>query len=187
VAKGVVNSTLTANTGSPTSTRNTLDLNGLHLLPWSNWFYTGLGNFLQSSEQEIQLQSNVAGGIGRYLKKTNRSTILVAGGLGWQNTAYSQTLQSQPGQNVLGGMALTEMKFFRFDKTDLTIDAAAFPALTQPGRVYFNTTATYYVKIFGKVDWNLSFYGNWDNEPPPHFSGSNYGTTSGLSYSFGNR
>ncbi|HEY4011107.1 MAG TPA: DUF481 domain-containing protein, partial [Acidobacteriaceae bacterium] len=187
VLKGNINSTLTSSTGTKASTRNALDLTGLHLLPWNQWFYTGLGSFLQSSEQEIQLQSNFAGGIGRYLKNTNRSTILVAGGLGWQNTTYSQTIQSQPAQNVLGGMALTEMKFFRFDKTDLTIDAFAFPGLTQPGRIYFNTTATYYVKIFSKIDWNISFYGNWDNKPPTHLSGSNYGTTSGLSYSFGNR
>jgi hypothetical protein len=34
---------------------------------------------------------------------------------------------------------------------------------------------------------NFSFYGNLDNQPPQGFSGSDYGTSSGISYSFGNR
>jgi hypothetical protein len=59
------------------------------------------------------------------------------------------------------------------------------PALSDPGRVRFNTNLTYYVKLFGKVDWNVSFYGNWDTQPPPGLSSSDYGTSSGLSWSFG--
>ena len=31
------------------------------------------------------------------------------------------------------------------------------------------------------------FYGNWDNQPSPTLSGSDYGTSSGLSWTFGNR
>jgi putative salt-induced outer membrane protein YdiY len=187
VASAALNSTLTANSGVQASTRNSLDLTARRLLPWNNWFYTGLGDFLQSSEQQIKLQENLGGGIGRYLKNTNRSTILVAGGLGWQNITYSEAIQSQAPQSVLAGFAFAQMKFFRFDRTNLTIDVSAFPALTQPGRIYAIANAAYYVKIFRKIDWNISFYGNWDNAPPPNLSGSNYGTTSGLSYSFGNR
>jgi hypothetical protein len=55
----------------------------------NNWFCTGVSSFLQSSEQEIDLQSNLGGGIGRYQKNTNHSTIAVMGGVGWQNTKYS--------------------------------------------------------------------------------------------------
>ena len=187
VASAALNSTLTGNSGVPASTRNSLDLTARRLLPWNNWFYMGLGDFLQSSEQEIQLQENFGGGIGRYLKNTARSTLLVGGGLGWQNIAYSETIQPQTNQSVLAGLAFAQMKFFRFDRTNLTIDASAFPALTQPGRIYSIANATYYVKLFGKIDWNISFYGNWDNQPPRNLSGSNYGTTSGLSYSFGDR
>jgi hypothetical protein len=42
------------------------------------------------------------------------------------------------------------------------------------------------VKIFGDISWNFSFYGNWDNRPPIGLSGSDYGSTSGISWSFGN-
>jgi hypothetical protein len=51
--------------------------------------------------------------------------------------------------------------------------------------VRFDTNLAYYVKLFGKVDWNVSFYGNWDTQPPSGLSSSDYGASSGLSWSFG--
>jgi hypothetical protein len=186
-ARAGVSSTLSSNTGSTVSTRNSVSLGGFRLSRWNNWFYSGIGNFLQSSSQDIRLQSNIGMGIGRYLKNTNRATIWVLGGLAWQNTKYSQPVQSQTPQNVAAAMSSAHVQLFKFKKTNLTIDAFAFPALSQPGRVYFNTDAAYYVKLFGSVDWNISFYGNWDNQPPSHLSGSDYGTSSGITYTFGNK
>ncbi|HTV04169.1 MAG TPA: DUF481 domain-containing protein [Acidobacteriaceae bacterium] len=181
------NSTLAGSTGATTSTRNNGTFYVRRLLRWNNWFYTGVGDFLQSSEQGIALQSNVGGGIGRFLKNTNRSMIALVGGLAWQNTRYSQSGGIQETQNTTAALAGAEMQFFKFNKTNLTVSASAFPALSEPGRVYVNTNATYYVKFFGNFTWNLSFYGNWDNEPPLHFEGSNYGTSSGLGWTFGNK
>ena len=179
-------STLSSSKGTESAaTRNQLNLSGQRLLRWNNWFYTGVGSFLQSSEQDIRLQSNIGGGIGRYLKNTNRSTIALIGGLAWQATNYSQALGPVPRQNVAAAMVGGEMKFFKFNKTNLDITATAFPALSEPGRIYVNTNATYYIKITGDLSWNVSFYGNWDNQPPPHLSGSDYGTSSGLSFTFG--
>jgi len=44
------NSTLSASTGASTSTRNQVDVLALHLMRWNNWFYEGVGTYLQSSE-----------------------------------------------------------------------------------------------------------------------------------------
>jgi hypothetical protein len=179
-------SNLSSNSGSTVSTRNSLGLDYLRLLRWNNWYYTGLGGFRQSSEQEIDLQTSLGGGIGRYLKNTNRATISVSGGLGWQNTRYSQNVALHGSQNVVGALISARMKLFKFDKTNLTITGTAFPALSDPGRIFLDTNATYFVKIFGDLTWNVSFYGNWDNRPPPNFSGSDYGSSSGLGWTFGN-
>ena len=180
------NSSLSSSSGAESAaTRNQLTVTGMHLLPWKNYFYLGLGSFLQSSEQDIRLQSTVGGGIGRYLKNTNHATIAIIGGLAWQGTNYKPLTQPVPTQNLAAVLIGTEMKFFRFNKTNLSVTATAFPAITEPGRVFFNTNATYYIKITGDLSWNVSFYGNWDNQPPPHLSGSDYGTSSGLSFTFG--
>ena len=187
VAGGSYNSSLASSTGSTVSTRNALDLYVARLLRWDNWFYAGVADFLQSSEQGIDFRTNLGGGVGRYLKNTNRANIWVLGGLAWQNTRYSQSLGEQGTQNVGAALISAQAKFFVFNKTNLTINGYILPALTQPGRVYTNTTVTYYVKLFGGLNWNVSFYGNWDNQPPQHFSGSDYGTSSGLGWTFGNR
>ncbi len=177
-------SNLSSSSGVTASTRNEITPTARHLLPWNNWFYAGVGDFLQSSVQGIQLQTSVGAGIGRYLKNTNRATISVLGGFAWQNTEYNQSSLSGT-QNLAAGMLAAEVRLFRFNKTNLDFAGVLFPVLTDPGRVKFNMNTTYYIKITSDLSWNISFYGNWDNQPPPHFSGSDYGTSSGLSWTFG--
>lgn len=57
--------------------------------------------------------------------------------------------------------------------------------LSEPGRMKFNVKATYYLKVTGNLSWNVSFCGNWDNRLPARFSRGDYGSTSGLSWTFG--
>jgi hypothetical protein len=136
--------------------------------------------------QKISRQTTLGGGIGGFLKNTNRTRVTVLGGLGWQNTKYSQST-TQARQNLAAALIGAELNFFIFKKTRLEANAVLLPALTEPGRVHFTTNESYYLKVFGDISWNLSFYGNWDNEPPPRFPGTDYGTSSGLSWTFGNR
>lgn len=180
------NSTLAGSTGANTSTRNDASIYARHLLRWNNWFYTGLGGFLQSSEQNIQLQSNLGGGVGRYVKNTNRAVISLSSGLAWQNTRYSQFPIPQESQNLATFLVASEVEIFKFDKTNLTVQGSVFPAISEPGRVFANTNMTYYIKFFGNFTWNSSFYGNWDSRPPTHLSGSDYGASSGIGWTFGN-
>ena len=144
-----------------------------------------VADFLQSSEQGISLQSTLGGGVGRYFKNTNRASISLIGGAAWQNTNYQQAIVPGSKQNLIAALFYAEAKFFRFSKSNFDATATLLPALSDPGRVRFGTNATYYFKIFSDLKWNVSFYGNWDNRPPPGFSGSDYGTSSGLSWTFG--
>jgi hypothetical protein len=182
-----LSSTLSGSGGKATSTRNNPSLYFRRLLPMDHWFYTGVGSFLQSSEQSIHLQSNIGGGIGRYLKNTNHATVALVGGVAWQNTRYDPSAVQQTNQNVAAAMIVADVELFKFDKTNLTITSAVFPAISQPGRVFTDINATYYIKFFSNFTWNLSFYGNWDNRPPGGFSGSDYGTSSGFGWTFGNK
>jgi hypothetical protein len=181
------NSSLASSNNASPATRNQGDLGSLRLLPWNNWFYSGRASFLQSSVQDINLQTTVNGGIGRYFVNNNRAKFDIASGLAWQNTNYSQENNTQSSQNVGAFFVSTHLKVFIFKKTNLDLFAIALPAITQPGRVRADMTAAYYIKLFSKLSWNVSFYGDWDNQPPPGLSGSDYGTSSGLSWTFGDR
>ena len=180
-------SSFSSNTGTSAVTRNESQLTGQRLLRWNNWYYAGLLDFLQSSEQGIQLQSTFGGGIGRYLKNTNNTMISVYGGIAWQNIAYHERLVAAPNQQVTSALIVGKISLFRFDKTNLDVVTTVLPSLSDPGRIHTNLNVAYYIKLWSKFTWNVSFYGNWDNQPPPGFSSSDYGTSSGLTYRFGNR
>ena len=184
-AQASLSSTLSSSSGTSASTRNLLNFGSSHLLPWNEYFYAGLGSFLQSSAQGITLQTTIGGGLGRYFKNTNQSKISVLGGLAWQSTKYQPSVVPLGTQNLAAAVIAANFSFFRFSKTNLTATATLFPDLTQPGRVQFTTNTTYYVKLVGNLSWNVSFYGNWDNRPPAGFSGSDYGSSSGLNWTFG--
>ena len=186
-AQASFNSNLSSSSAAPVSTRNQLGFSALRLLRWNNYFYSGVASFLQSSEQGIGLQTNLGGGVGRYFKNTNRARISVLGGFALQRTTYKESDASLGGQNVAAAMIGAEVKVFKFKKTNLNINAVLFPAISEPGRVYFRTNESYYIKLFSNLSWNLSFYGNWDNRPPAGLSGSDYGSSTGLSWTFGNR
>ena len=190
-AEANFSSNFSSSTGSSATTRNELDLGAFHLLPWRQYFYGGLASFLQSSEQGIQRQTNLGGGIGRYLKNNNHFKLSVLGGLAWQNTSYQQSFAQStvggPRQNVAAAMITANLKLSTFKKTNLSVMTSVFPALSQPGRIFVNTNATYYIKLFGNLSWNFSLYGDWDNRAPRALPGSDYGTSSGVTWTFGNR
>jgi hypothetical protein len=183
-AAGSFNSTLADSTGSSVSTRNQVDLDAFRLLRSKNWFYEGLGIFLHSSEQGIGRQVTAGGAIGRYLKNTNRTRISVFAGFAGQNTDYQTDI---PQQNTASAVIAAKAQFFRFNKTNGNITAVLLPAIGEPARVKLNMNATYYIKLIGNLSWNASFYGNWDSRPPEGLSGSDYGSSSGLSWTFGNK
>jgi Protein of unknown function, DUF481 len=137
--------------------------------------------------QEIDLQTTLGGGIGRYLKNTNRASIYVFGALGWQNVNYGKNIVDQGPPNTAVGFVASEFKAFRFKKTNVDLTASLIPAISDAGRVHFNSNAVYYIKVLGNLSWNVSFYGSWDNRPPPTLPKSDYGTSSGLSWTFDNR
>ena len=180
------NSNLASSTGAETSTRNQFDLGVHHMLRKTNYFVGGIASYLQSSVQGIDRQTSLGVGLGRYFKNTNRFRFWVLGGAGWQKTRYEPSNVDLPPQNVSVALVSSNLEAFAFKKTRLDISSTVFPALgSQKGRAYYKANATYYIKLFGKVDWNLSFYGNWDTRPPPTFSGSDYGSSTGLSWTFG--
>jgi hypothetical protein len=186
-ARAQYNSNLSSTSGAPTTTRNQVDLSLARFLRNERYFYTGTAEFLQSSVQGIELQTNLGLSLGVFLKNTNRMRFAALAGLGYQKTHFVSP-DSEPNiTNATVGILSSRLEMFRFKKMRLDLSGSVFPALRGSDRVFSKTNATYYLKIFGKVDWNFSFYGSWDTQPPPLFQGSDYGTSTGLSWSFGNR
>jgi hypothetical protein len=185
-ASGTISSTLSASSGVKTSTRNQVNFGALRMLRRSNWFYSGLGGFLQSSQQSIQLQTSLGAGLGRYITNSHRSRISVIGGFAWQGTKYAGDNASFGEHKLVAGYAAAGVQIFRFKKTTLDLAVSTFPAISELGRVRTYVNSTYKIQVINNLWWNFTFYGNWDNKPPAGLSGSDYGTSSGLTYTFSN-
>ena len=179
-------SNLSSSTGATTATRNQIDMSLYRYLRWSNYYYAGYGGILQSSVQGIRPQTSLGFGLGKYLKNSNRFRLAAMAGMGWQRTRYI-TDESSSTQNIAVALLSSNMQFFAFKKTRLSVDGSVAPTVSQGGRYFSKLNAAYYLKLFGKVDWNMSFYGNWDSQPPATLSSSDYGTSMGLSWNFGAR
>ena len=111
----------------------------------------------------------------------------VAGGIVYQSTAYESSVTTATSEEMVGAMLLGTYNFVRFKRMSLTAKADVIPSFTDLGRFYFNANASYFLKLFGTINWNLSLYGNWDTQPPSGTSGNDYGVNSGLSWTFGNQ
>lgn len=184
--KATLGSSLSSSSGSSSSKRNDLTIRLMRMLRWNKFFYAGQAGFLQSSEQGISLQSNLSGGIGYHFKNSNRLRFSVLAGAGWQRTRYNGTA-SPTTQNAAAGFLSTELRFFKFKKTTFGLEATLLPSISEPGRFHFRLNQSYYLKIVSDLSWNISFYGDWDSRPPRGFSGSDYGTSTGIGWTFGNK
>lgn len=185
--KAAINSNLSSSANSDVSTRNSINFQTTRLLPRNNLFVTGSVGLLESSEQGIGFQTNLGGGIGYFFKNTNRTKIALIGGAGWQRTNYTGSGVARNTQNATAALIATDIQFLRFKKTNFNLDAALLPSISEPGRLYFRLNQSYSVRLYRNLSWNISFYGNWDSRPPIGLSGSDYGTTTGLGWKFGNR
>jgi len=184
--KARYSSNLSSSTGVDASTRNQFDVTGYRVSKRKNVFYASSGGLLQSSVQGIDNQLTVAGGLGMFLKNTTRKRLTVTGALAGQRTLYSSSFSQNEDQLIIGALFGSTLDIFQFKRTHLTVTGNVLPALNDMGRVFGRLNASYYLKLFRKLDLNFSFYGNWDNDPPEGFSKSDYGTSTGLSISFGN-
>src|SRR6202008_2155975 len=105
--------------------------------------------------QEIQRQTILGIGVGRYLKNSNRVRLSIQGGLGWQRTNYMPTFEQQRFQNIAVAIVGPSLEVFSFKKTRLNFNAYVLPALNQRGRTFSRVNTSYYIKLFSKIDWNL--------------------------------
>lgn len=178
-------STLSKSSGVPAATRNQSRLAARRLIGGRRkWYYAGAGEFLQSSQQGINLQTTLGAGIGKYIKDTNSARLSVTGGLAWQSTQYDLETELQSPPNAVAGYMAGDLHLFQFKKTSWDITASVLPVLTEAGRVRTYVNTSYAIQIVTNLWFKISIYGNWDNRPPANFSGSDYGTSSGISWTF---
>ena len=129
------------------------------------WFYYGFGDFLNSDQQQLSLRTTLGGAIGRWLARTNRVTLNVAGGAAWNRERYRREGESLLSLNSPELAAGLDFAFFLFDSTRIETSLLVFPSLqTKRTRMDFN--ADLYLDLWGDWYWRIGLFDNFDSAPP---------------------
>lgn len=163
--------------------RNSLTISSQYFVS-RNWFIPAIAQFQSSSEQALDLRTSFGGGIGRYLKRTNRTVMFVTGGLVGTRERYDPTRTDQPKRSSLEAVAGVGYTTFRFDKTRFDTTFLVFPSLSDSGHYRTDLRTNVRFNIVGDLYWTANLYANYDNRPPMGTSAGDYGLTTGIGWSF---
>lgn len=148
----------------------------------NRWFWIVGAGLNRNDELGIELRSLGGGGFGRVLMKNNSKKWTLAGGL----AASRERRAGEFGQSQIEGMLVSNFSLFYFSptKSDISLDLAIFPGITESSRLRGNFDVKMRWEIVKDFTWNLTYYLTWDNQPPAGAATEDMGITTSLGYTF---
>jgi hypothetical protein len=170
------NSIVTAT--SDTSTTENVDLS------WNTsrfylykWFLNGFIGGQRNTGLGLNLRLLIGAGGGKDIYRTNTNVLSGAGGL----QVTQEWNQDEAGSTTnLEGLLVARHKKFQYDdpEIDWTTTVKLYPGITTWGRVRLNFNTNLRWEIFNDFFWKLTFYDNFDSQPPSENAAKNdYGIT----------
>jgi len=145
-----------------------------------NSFVLGLGDFLHSSQQELNLRTTLGGGYGRFWIRTNQNVLRWITG-----TVYThEDFVGHPSDENIEGLLGLQYQLFHFDRYNLQSQVLVFPGLSDYGRVRITTKNAFTVKLVNNFHTELSFWDNFDSRPPVTSKRNELGISSSLGWTF---
>jgi hypothetical protein len=141
------------------------------------WFLNGFVGAQRNTELGLNLRLLIGAGGGKDIFRTNTNLLSGAGGL----QITQEWNQDQAGSTTsLEGILFIRHRKFQYDdpEIDLSTNLWVYPSFTTWGRyrVNFNTNVKW--EIFEDFFWRLTFYDNYDSQPPTEGAAKNdYGIT----------
>ena len=167
----------------PESNRTSAKLGYSYYLP-NRWvaLWQGIGE--QNRDLGYDLRATGTAGIGRHLKRTNRSMLDAMGGVA---VGRERPLDGPTTTNVEGLLGVNG-SFFTYDypKTDITFTLATFPSFSDWGRVRVDFDTRFKRELYHDLYLAFSVYDAYDSRPPTEGADSNdVGVTLSIGWSFG--
>lgn len=147
-------------------------------------FWVGMTSVERNEQTGIEARALVGGGYGSFLLQTSSSEVAALVGIA---TTREWATGVADDQASLEGVLGADWRIFDFatPKTNLTARAVIYPSLTESGRYRTDASVSLRREIVSDFFLDLSFYHNYDSEPPDEFAAtSDYGVTTSLGYSF---
>jgi putative salt-induced outer membrane protein YdiY len=146
------------------------------------YFWTAIGAFERNEELGLDLRSLLGGTGGRSLVQTDKTHFRVDGGL----AISSENRTGGKTQDSLEGVIRSSFDYFILSTpmTRLSADVSIFPGITESGRIRVNTNVKLRNEFVTDFFWDLSFYSNYDNQPPKGADETDYGVVTSLGAAF---
>ena len=148
-----------------------------------NSFLLGLGDFLHSSQQNLDLRTTIGGGYGRYWIRTNKSQLRWITGTVFTHENF-QSATSQPVKDNIEALIGAQYQTYQFDRYNLQSQVLVYPGLSDAGRIRATTKTTFTVKLTNNFYSDISFWDNFDSNPPINSKRNELGLSSSLGWSF---
>jgi putative salt-induced outer membrane protein YdiY len=175
------NSSFSGQSGA--SKTNLLEIETLDGLFMSrNSFLFGLGDFLHSSQQDLNLRTTLGGGYGRYWLRTNHNSLIWLGGVVYTHENFRTG--SQPSDQNVEALLGLQYQLFRFDRYSMQSQLFVYPGLSDAGRIRSTTKTTFSVKLSNNFHTDFSFWDNYDSRPPNNAKGNEMGISNSLGWTF---
>ncbi len=149
----------------------------------NRWFWTALTAANRNTELGIDLRVSGGGGIGRYFRQTNHSSIALTGAILVTN---EQTISAADDTTDLSGLIRTQWAVFRYKSPEINFYSSlnVIPVLSDLGRVRTQLSVDLRKEFVEDLFLNLNLYYTYDNEPPVGAASDDYGIVTSLGYSF---
>lgn len=171
----------TTQTNEPTTRTQELVLDYRYFLK-NRWFALGVGGLNRSTELGIDLRAFAGGGAGRKLIQTNRTELVLSGGL---TGVHEEPTGGGTTDNIESFFNLEYRLFvFKQPKRDVLIRFALIPSVTDAGRLRTNLDTRFRLELVKDFFWEMRFFAVTDSDPPAGaVSDSDYGVITSLGYS----
>ncbi len=148
------------------------------------WFAGALVDFMNSSQQSLDLRSTGGGMVGRYLKRSDRTTLSVAGGMVFTRERYSEAAGLEPRQNNAEGLIGMDAHTYRFKTLDFSARVLLFPSVSNAGRVRMGFRSGVRVEIVRNFYLSFNTYDNYDSRPPGIAKKNDLGISTSVGWKF---
>ena len=151
-----------------------------------HWGAGAISDFLTSEEQKLDLRTVLGGGPTYTLIRSDNVILGTIGGAVWNNERFDSEAGLDSVNNEIEGLAGLDFSLFRFRQVGLDSTVLVFPSLTTGGRVRMDWTSNLRLRIIPshKLWWNLNATINLDSDPPSLAPGSDYVTSTSITWEF---
>ena len=141
-----------------------LNLNYTRLLR-ERWLATGLVGFESNSELGIDLRTTVGGAAGRLFRQSGEHRISWRVGL---IRSKEEIVDSETVTNSTEGLLNLTFDIYRAtgNEFDISSRLTVFPSFSQSGRYRSEFDLDLEWELYQDITWGLSFYHNFDSDPP---------------------